>query len=87
MIDARPNINGNTPEEFTAAARQLHNAAKVVREAIPLIKRDVMDGRNYQMLANPVDSRTKDRARLSQIEIALIDMENMVFDILKASGA
>jgi hypothetical protein len=87
MINARPNINGNTSEEFTAAARQLHNAAKAVREAVSLIKRDIMDGRNYQTLANPIDGRTADRGRLAQIEMALHGMENMVFDILKASGS
>lgn len=87
MINARPNINGNTAQEFIAAARKLHDAIAEVEEAVSLIKRDVMDGRNYQMLANPVHGRTADRAKLAQIEMARDAMRDMVADLIKASAA
>jgi uncharacterized protein YukE len=47
MINARPNRNGNTAEDFLAAAQKLQDALRHVDEALKQVATDVVHGRNY----------------------------------------
>lgn len=70
MVNARPNLNGNTPKDFEDAANQLEEAIDAVEQALRTISGNILHGRNYQHIpdseknrdARMADSRTMVRA-------------------------
>ena len=48
MINASPNLNGNSTKDFTDAASELTDALNLVEEALGKIRSNVLHGRNYQ---------------------------------------
>lgn len=48
MINAKPNLNGNTERDFFDAALQLSKAVTQVEEALGNMRANVFHGRNYQ---------------------------------------
>ena len=50
MINARPNMNGNSEKDFFDAAVKLSEAIGAVEEALANIQSNVLHGRNYQTI-------------------------------------
>lgn len=50
MINATPNLNGNSEKDFFDAALQLSQAVTAVEEALANIRSNVFHGRNYQTI-------------------------------------
>ena len=48
MLKARPNMNGNTVDDFRRVYTELANANKAVQAALASLGSEVMHGRNYQ---------------------------------------
>jgi hypothetical protein len=81
-MQARPNINGNTPEDFRAAFERLDAARKAMADARSFMAMNVVHGRNYQHLdpdegraALEEDSRTPARLQKIGLEISEIQSE------------
>lgn len=68
MINATPNLNGNTDEDFHNAAQKLHDAAMCVEAALITVRTHVLHSRNYQTLLNPHDARREDLEVVQQVE-------------------
>lgn len=85
-INARPQLNGNTVEDFTAAFYALTAAEKAVAEAIQSLTLNVFHGRNYQHL--PVDlswqANTIDRAEVEKLRTSLRQIAALKLDIVAA---
>lgn len=63
MLNARPNINGNTRRDFGDAYKALIEAQKAIKAARAAVMENVANGRNYQHLPNgPVLDRCEDSA-------------------------
>jgi hypothetical protein len=52
-INARPNLNGNSGEDFKKAAIRLNQAMPDLDLALGVLVRDVFHPRNYQHLEQP----------------------------------
>lgn len=50
MINATPNMNGNSEKDFVEAAVRLSQAVTAVEEALANIRSNVFHGRNYQTI-------------------------------------
>lgn len=50
MINATPNLNGNSDKDFMDAALKLSQAVTAVEEALANIQSNVFHGRNYQTI-------------------------------------
>lgn len=48
VIHARPNLNGNTPEDFREIAHKLYREVGVMNEILQNVSGIIMHGRNYQ---------------------------------------
>jgi len=66
MINAKPQINGNSRSDFVAAYKALTKAIAAVEDATSLLYQNVLNGRNYQHLADSVMARETDVAEVSQ---------------------
>jgi hypothetical protein len=80
MIHARPQLNGNTVEDFTAAFCALGAAEKAIEAALASLRTNVFHVRNYQHLS--VDDawakNSEDRQGLEPIRAglqAIVDMK------------
>ena len=73
MINARPNLNGNTSQDFSKVARELQDASKVLETALANAYGSVFHGRNYQTV-NDANARIEDTNSFG-------DMLDMVRDI------
>ena len=50
MINARPNLNGNSAKDFADAASQLNAMLDLVEDALKCVQSNVFHGRNYQTI-------------------------------------
>ena len=83
-INARPHINGNTRDDFVNSALSLSDALSDVSEAIMRIKRDVLNGRNYQHLEQ-LDSwnrRDADVAAMRRVQDAYLVLRGLESELL-----
>jgi len=82
-INARPNLNGNTPADFHGAASRLMNAIELVNQALFVVRADIMHGRNYQREQQMIGSamREEDFIRLGEAFIALGGLQQLAIDI------
>ena len=74
MINARPNLNGNTSQDFSKAAQELQDASKVLETALANAYGSVFHGRNYQTFNDAANARIEDTNSFG-------DMLDMVRDI------
>lgn len=51
MINASPNLNGNSAKDFADAALELDAALDLVEKALGKIRANVFHGRNYQHIS------------------------------------
>jgi hypothetical protein len=90
-MNAKPHLNGNTPESFVDAGLQLHTIAIGAKEGTRMALAEITHGRNYQHhypkghRLEPINSaRSEDLARIAKIIDALDDLEAIgreLFDI------
>jgi hypothetical protein len=65
MLNARPHINGNTPEHFAEAYVAVNDALMAVQKAREAVMANVVNGRNYQHLgAGAFDMQQFDANRI-----------------------
>jgi len=60
-FNARPNLNGNTREDFGEAYVELSKAQDAIDQAQAYLLGNVAHGRNYQHLDDPTDAVIADR--------------------------
>jgi hypothetical protein len=60
-FNARPNLNGNSREDFGAAYVELRKARDAIAQAQAYLLGSVANGRNYQHLESPDDHLIADR--------------------------
>ena len=63
-MDARPNLNGNTPQDFAAAYMALSDAVSAIDEAQRKVAGNVLHGRNYLTTDAGEDACIADRRRI-----------------------
>ena len=63
-IKARPNMNGNTREDFERAYMALSDAMNAISAAERALLGDVANGRNYQHLEDADTATIADRRRI-----------------------
>lgn len=87
MINARPNPNGNTVDDFLLAANGLHLALRAVDVALARVQTDVVHGRNYQTQDNQLARHQEDVARLDAARAARANLYDLVREIIDAANA
>jgi hypothetical protein len=73
MIKARPNLNGNTRNEFQVVIDSFTDAMEAVGNARRLLMGDVLNGRNYQHLDAPHDAAQADRTTYAETMVAILE--------------
>ncbi len=75
-MNAKPNLNGNTPEDFRNAGARLHDIAITTKEKMGEADlHEITNGRNYQHIEPIHSARITDLARIAKIVEALDDLE------------
>lgn len=84
-INARPNINGNTPKNFQDAALALSDAISDAEKAISHIRSEVMNLRNYQHIEGEQMYSARDEDILSMVDVrkALDTLRKLEWSILE----
>lgn len=65
-IHAKPNLNGNSREDFESAYMALNEAKDAIDRAASELLGNVAHGRNYQHLENPDDHLITDRRSIHE---------------------
>lgn len=76
--NGRPNLNGNTPENFRSAGRDMHMLAGNAKKSLQNVMSEIVHGRNYQ---HNQALRQVDNDRLNKIFDALRDLEKIGEDL------
>lgn len=72
MINAKPQINGNSRSDFEAAYKALTQAIAAIGEANSLLDQNVLHGRNYQHLQDGLMARETDMSEVAEEMIGAI---------------
>jgi hypothetical protein len=80
-LNARPNLNGNTHEDFGEAYAELSKAKEAIERAQAYLLGNVAHGRNYQHLDDPTDALIVDRRFIK----VLAGDAQALLDILQSS--
>jgi hypothetical protein len=85
-MNARPHLNGNSPESFQDAGWKLHTIAKTAKTSMRDALCEITHGRNYQGVPclTAKTARDADLARIAKINDALNDLEAMAQEIYEA---
>lgn len=81
MINAKPNLNGNTPDDFVDAAESLYATASETGIVVKRALAEILHGRNYQCSVNPDAAREADLARISVIIDAIEDLKKVAIEL------
>ena len=65
-LNARPNLNGNTREDFGEAYVELSKAQDAIAQAQAYLLGNVAHGRNYQHLDDPTGALIDDRRSIHE---------------------
>lgn len=89
MLAARPNLNGNSAEDFRRAAMRLLEAREGVSVALSRIRTDVIHGRNYQTLdcERRADGMVADRCLVEEAARAALALDRLAEAIAEALEA
>lgn len=63
-MQARPNLNGNTPQDFADAYMALSDASSAIEKAARMLAGNVLHGRNYAGTDAGEDACIADRRRI-----------------------
>lgn len=83
MIHARPNLNGNSPDDFKRHALAINAACDKVAEVLRDAQAELFNGRNYQTVEDDL-ARAKDITALAKAAVAISDIKNLSIEIFKA---
>lgn len=81
QINATPNLNGNTPDDFKKAGLSTIIDAQNMRDKLSSTLSDVFHGRNYQTPPDPEGARNADIARLREVYDMLDKIEEFGMEI------
>ena len=81
-LNATPNRNGNTPEDFLKHGRAVAAAARALRDAMVAARSDCLHGRNYQTTDAPDLDRTADMVRVDSYLTAALAAENFGHELM-----
>jgi len=79
--NARPGLNGNTPADFTEAARAMFDTASTAKIELTKAIQEPFNARNYQHSRQPTQDRETDRERIRVIYTALRDLEALAVEL------
>lgn len=82
-IFAKPNLNGNSPEDFKAAAIRINAAAMEVQEALKAAH-EVFHGRNYQTVEHRHSASADDTIKLQAMHAKARELIEFAADIFEA---
>lgn len=85
-VNARPNLNGNSPRDFREAALAVNNAAIAMKTLVASKVGECFHGRNYQTLADPKAARAEDDKLLHDAFKALDSISALALALHDASG-
>lgn len=83
-MHARPNMNGNTRDDFLRVAREINRAATDAEEALKSAH-EVVNGRNYQTVENGAEAQRADVERLHAAYAAARNMRDLAVEIYDAA--
>ena len=83
-MNAKPNLNGNSPADFMDAGDKLLTVVSVAKTSMREALCEITNGRNYQLSQNAGAARSEDLARVAKITAALDDLEAMALEIYEA---
>jgi hypothetical protein len=86
-MNAKPNLNGNSPESFLDAGSKLHLVATTAQISMREALCEITHGRNYQLSEDAQSDRKEDLDRIAKITAALDDLEAMAQEIYDAGLA
>jgi hypothetical protein len=86
-MNAKPNLNGNSPADFLDAGEKLHTAASTARTSMRHALGEITNGRNYQLSQDAGADRSEDLERIAKITAALDDLEAMANELYVAGLA
>ena len=84
MLNAKPNMNGNSAQSFKDVGRSVHSAALEL-ESILCDVNEIVHGRNYQNVSNPNVSRDQDVKRLMAAMKAVKTIKDLAVDIYQSA--
>jgi len=83
-MNAKPNLNGNSPADFHNAGRKLHDLAWTAKTSMREALCEITHGRNYQLSEDAQSDRKEDLDRIAKITAALDDLGAMALEIYDA---
>lgn len=81
-LNARPHINGNTPDDFQRVARMVARARHALFEARAELGLDVLHGRNYQHLDAPLAARQEDLDAIAEPLVHSLELTDQLIEAL-----
>jgi len=87
QINARPNLSGNTVDDFHAVAADLLHAVGMARKALYAAQTDVIHGRNYQTVESPAYARSADLQTIQRAWSAAQTLAEVADAIAEATWA
>lgn len=67
-LEAKPQMNGNPPEHFEKAGRDLFDACQKLQAVLSDVHANVLHGRNYQHLGTGVHCESARRGDLARVQ-------------------
>jgi len=88
-LNARPHLNGNSPESFQAAGLKIHEAATALELVMRETLGEITHGRNYQHLPPTTTSsaQLQDLACIAKITNALFSLKDLGVELVNAGDA
>jgi hypothetical protein len=85
MLHAHPQLNGNEPRDFMAAAIAMQTCRDQLSTALQVLNTNVLHGRNYQHIDEPRHATQLDGIKVQPLRAALDLMDTLIED-LSAKG-
>jgi uncharacterized protein YukE len=76
-IRARPNLNGNTRDDFISAYAKLNEAMDQLDSALAFIRGNVTHGRNYQTVENHLAAKASDDLLMDRAHRAAAELKTL----------
>ena len=85
FINARPNLNGNSVQDFMSATDKLEDNITTMEETLYEIRGTLFHGRNYQTVDDPVADRQDDLDKVNKL-IGLLELYNNFAVLMRLSS-
>ena len=80
-MNAKPHLNGNSPETFLNSGERLHTIAVTTKKQTRDALSEITHGRNYQHTPHHEMGRISDLARIAKIIEALDDLASIGIEL------